>query len=69
MENIQMVLSGALLDNKIESLKQVKVDSTNWEVFYVDTLTNEKWVKQYPFSELHGGGSPILKLIEKFPWE
>jgi len=69
MEKKQTILLGALLNNKIENLKQVKVDSINWEVFYLDTLTNEKWVKQYPLSEMHGGGAPILKLIDKFPWE
>ena len=69
MEKKQKTLAGALLNNKIENLKQVQVDSTNWSVFYIDILTNEKWVKEYPHSEMHGGGEPILQLIEKFPWE
>jgi hypothetical protein len=69
MENRGTILSGAFLDKKLDSLNQVKVDSTNWTVFYIDTLTNEKWVKEYPHSEMHGGGAPILKRIEKFPWE
>ena len=69
MENRKTILSGTLLDNKVETLRQVKVDSINWLVFYLDTMTNEKWVKEYPHSEMHGGGAPILKQIEKFPWE
>jgi hypothetical protein len=69
MESRKTILSGALLDNKLESLRRVKVDSTNWTVFYIDIMTNEKWVKEYPHSDMHGGGAPILKKIEKFPWK
>ena len=69
METKATILSGTLLHEKIETLKEVKVDSTNWEVFYLDTSINEKWVKEYPHSEMHGGGAPVLKRIEKFPWE
>ena len=63
------MLSGDSLNKKIEQLKEVKVDSVTWRVFYLDPLTNEKWVKEHPHPEMHGGGPPILKLIERFPWE
>jgi len=69
MANQPQSLSGTLLYEKIESLNQVKVDSSTWQVFYLDPLTGEKWVKEYPQSELHGGGPPILFSIDKFPWE
>jgi hypothetical protein len=60
MENKRTILSGALLAKKLESLSHVKVDATNWTVYYIDILTNEKWVKEYPNSEMHGGGAPFL---------
>lgn len=69
MQKKETILIGTLLNEKIETLKQVKVDSTRWKVFYLDILTNEKWIKEYPHSEMHGGGEPILKQIDKFPWE
>jgi hypothetical protein len=54
---------------KLETLKEVKVDPVNWVAYYLDETTNEKWLKEYPHSEYHGGGVPQLRLIEKFPWE
>ncbi|NTS43923.1 hypothetical protein HRG84_23790 [Flavisolibacter sp. BT320] len=69
MENKRAILYGAALDEKLETLKQVKADTTNWTVFYIDVATDEKWVKEYPHSEMHGGGAPVLKQIEKFPWD
>lgn len=41
----------------------------NWENYYIDEATNEKWVEEYPHSEMHGGGPPQLRMIETFPWE
>jgi hypothetical protein len=65
----KLVLEGDKMYRKIESLKQIKVDSDNWQIFYLDETNNEKWIKEYPESEYHGGGPPKLRLIEKFPWE
>ena len=42
--------------DKIDTLKEVKVDSTNWLVYYEDPKSSEKWVVEYPNSEYHGGG-------------
>lgn len=69
MQNQDIILSGALQDEKINSLKEVKVDSINWKIFYLDPLSGEKWIKEYPNSEMHGGGPSILRRIEKFQWE
>lgn len=65
----QVILSGILQEEKIKTLKVLKVDSLNWKTYFLDVMSDEKWVKEYPYSEMHGGGPPILKLIEKFPWE
>lgn len=46
-------------------LLKTSVDSNRWELHYLDPLTNESWVLDYPSSELHGGGSPRLRKIEK----
>jgi len=64
-----------LIDNldelykKEASLKKIKIDNINWLTYYLDENTGQKWVKEYPHSEYHGGGAPQLRLIEKFPWE
>ncbi len=54
---------------KLETLKEIKTDAVNWVTYYFDERTNEKWIKEYPHSEYHGGGAPQLRLINKFPWE
>jgi hypothetical protein len=54
---------------KRASLKQIQIDGVNWLIYYFDEETGEKWVEEYPHSELHGGGPPQLRKIEKFPWE
>ena len=69
MENPQIILSGFDLYSKIETLRQIKVDPVNWEVFYLDEVSGQKWVKQHPHSEMQGGGAPVIKLLSKFPWE
>ena len=62
-------MEGHAMNEKIKSLKQVYIDGANWQVFYIDELNEEKWVKEYPESEYHGGGTPQLKEIDFFPWE
>ena len=52
-----------------EKLTKVRIDKENWLVYYLDERTKEKWVKEYPYSEMHAGGPPQLRKIEKFPWE
>ena len=63
------ILTGKELRDKITILEKVKVDSTNWLVYYIDCKNKEKWVKRFPNSEYHGGGIAELVEIEKFPWE
>lgn len=63
------ILEGEDLYKKIEALKQIRVDSDNWLIYYIDDANNEKWVKEYPESEYHGGGRPQLRLLRCFPWE
>lgn len=57
------------LYKKLETFKEIKVDPINWVAYYIDESTAEKWIKEYPHSEYHGGGAPRLRLIDKFPWE
>ena len=54
---------------KLDTLEEIKVDSENWVIYYLDEATGEKWQKEYPHSECHGGGVPQLRSIKKFPWE
>jgi hypothetical protein len=57
------------LYKKLENLKEIKIDAVNWVTYYVDESNGEKWVKEYPHSEYHGGGAPRLRSVDKFPWE
>jgi hypothetical protein len=52
---------------KRDELKLVK--QLNWENYYLDENSREKWIEEYPHSYMHGGGPPQLRLIDKFPWE
>lgn len=65
MEN--HVIQGEEFYKKKETLKKLKVD--NWVIYYLDETTGEKWIEEYPFSEMQGGGPPQLRLIDKFPWD
>lgn len=63
------IIKGVELVLKETQLKKIKTDSVNWVVYYLDEINKEKWVKEYPESEYHGGGAPQLRLIDKYPWE
>lgn len=67
--NSSIIQSGVVMDKKISTLKEVKVDSINWAIYYLDEKNGEKWVREYPYAYLQAGGPPQLRLIEKFPWE
>lgn len=62
-----MVIEGSNYNKKIKTLKEVKKE--NWVVYYIDESNGEKWIREYPNSEYHGGGAPRLRLIDIFPWE
>ena len=64
-----IICKGADYYRKLELLKKVRTDVENWKIYYVDEINNEKWVEEYPGSELHAGGPPELRLMIKFPWE
>ena len=66
---MESVLLGNEMELKIDQLKEIKVDSENWLIYYIGENIQEKWVKEYPNSEYHGGGAPQLRMIDKFPWE
>ena len=61
------ILTGNEFYEKLNKLRLVK--QMNWENYYIDDVTREKWIEEYPESSSHGGGYPQLRLIEKFPWE
>lgn len=61
------IIKGEELNAILPKLKLVK--QLNWENYYVDEQTGEKWIEEYPLSQMHGGGPPQLRLINKFPWE
>lgn len=44
-------------------LKKMVADKSGWFVLYKDPNDNRYWELSYPQSELHGGGSPMLKVI------
>jgi len=65
----EKVIKGELMYQKINALKVEKIDSKNWLTYYIDEATNEKWIKEYLYPEMQGGGPPQLRRIDKFPWE
>jgi len=67
MEDI--IKYGAEMYDKIESLKEIKVDAVNWVTYYLDEQTGEKWIDEKPYPEMQAGGPSQLRLIRKFPWE
>ena len=66
---MNLTLKGKELNEKIKFLKKIKVNPDNWEIYYTDPQSKEKWMKKYLESELHGGGAPILCKVDMFPWE
>ena len=63
----QTIIIGEQFYLKRETLKLV--EQLNWENYYVDEKTNEKWIEEYSQSQLQAGGPPQLRLLNKFPWE
>lgn len=57
------------MEKKVDTLTKVRVDADYYRTYYIDPITEEKWVKEHPEGEMHGGGPAQLRLIEKFPWE
>jgi len=67
MEKNKEYYLGEEAEKKANSLKKVKVDDENWRVYYLDEETNDKYVKVYLESHLHGGGPPRLIKISDIP--
>jgi len=44
-------------------LKKIRVDGENWQVLFECPLTGIQWLKDFPDSGFHGGGSPRLRKI------
>lgn len=65
----KIVLVGEDLYKKRDTLKKVFTDKEKWLVFYIDEKSGEKWVEEFPYAEMHGGGPPLLRLINEFPWD
>jgi hypothetical protein len=63
----KVILVGEDFYKKRETLKKIFIDKEKWLVYYLDEITGQKWVEEYPHAEMHGGGPPQLRLIEEFP--
>ncbi len=46
-------------------LRKVRVDNRLWEIEYIDGATGQRWVMDYPQSELQGGGPPRLRPVDR----
>lgn len=44
-------------------LKKVSVDPASWLITYICPETDIQWLRDYPNSEQHGGGSPRLRKL------
>jgi hypothetical protein len=65
----ERLITGEELSNKKDTLNKIRVDNINWVIYYLDETTGEKWLEEYPFAEMQGGGPPQLRQIERYPWE
>ena len=54
-------LQGAAALEYAQRLRKLRVDPDTWHVEYVDDATGERWMMDYPQSELQGGGPPRLR--------
>lgn len=52
---------------KENELIELKVDSINWRIYYINK--NDNWIRFSPFSEYHGGGQPYIINIEQNDFE
>lgn len=51
------------LDYINSHLLQIKSDGKNWQITFECPFTGIQWLKDYPNSEYHGGGSPRLRKL------
>jgi hypothetical protein len=49
------------LDYAENHLEIISIDKDNWQTLYECPVTGIQWLKDYPDSEYHGGGSPRLR--------
>ncbi len=45
-------------------LRQVAKSNDGWETFYQDQGDGRYWALSYPQSQMHGGGPPLLRLVD-----
>lgn len=53
-------MQGAAAQEYAKHLRQVSIDSANWEVMYECPFTARRWKQFYPNSEAPGDGPPRL---------
>lgn len=51
--------------NKISAMRHMTSHEGNWTKLYFDPVFQNEWILDYPDSELHGGGIPRLKKLER----
>jgi len=57
---------GAMAQSYAEShLQKGYVDAENWLIEYVCPLTGKRWIMDYPYGELQGGGEPRLRIVSR----
>jgi Immunity protein 27 len=48
----------------LSSLEEIALDVKKWMAVYRCHVCGTLWAQEYPFSEMHGGGTPCLYAIE-----
>ena len=46
-------------------LEKLGSDQTGWETLYRDPGDGRLWERSYPQSEMHGGGPPTLRIVDR----
>lgn len=52
---------GAEAITRAENLTKIATNPDAWETEYIDEVTGEMWILDYPNPEQQGGGSPRLR--------
>src|SRR5690349_20797746 len=67
MKKSHIILYGQFMQQKIQKLKEIGTNVKEFQVYYLDEASDEKWIKEY--TEMNNKDSAQLRKIDQFPFE
>ena len=64
-----IILFSPFMEQKINTLIEVPKNVDVWETYYIDNITNEKWILEYSPGEMDRDGFTQLRKVQQFPFE